>query len=677
MKPSKAALSYTGTIWLLITQLLVMLPFVQYLPLWLVPVLAFTAIWRIRVVKGQSDRPGLPIKVMLIVLGIGGLALSGLPFPSLDFMVAILLLGFAFKTLETDSQRDAIVMVFLGYFLLAVHFLYSQSILAGLYGVVTLIALTAALIGIHYPMTFMSSRQSTRHALRLSAVMLLQCLPLMLLIFMFAPRLPPLFMLPLPSSQAKSGISDTMTPGDIASLSQSDGLAFRVTFKNGKPPQNQLYWRGLTLNHFDGRRWQQFIDNYELRQLQHNFANNYRWQPDNLDIRGAAIEYEAIYERSGQPWLFTLTPTTEVYGDVLRGGDYRVMARRELQAPTLVKAVSYPDSLRDRTLQPMVRRLALQLPANTDPRTRELARQLRTQSNSEQDFIQHVLQHYREQPFHYTLRPPTLGSENTIDGFLFDSQRGFCAHYAGSFVFMMRAAGIPARVVTGYQGGEWNAAGQYLSVHQFDAHAWTEVWLADSGWIRIDPTTMVAPERVEQGLEAAMRTEGSFLENQLFTPRKIEWLNKMRQQIDSVQYGWRRFVLGYDQDAQSEFFKRLFGELTLKKVAFTLGGLLIALGLLWMLMLGLKPERKKLVPEQRLYQRFCKILEKKGLQREQSQAPGEFARLAATRFPQQANAILAFNGTYEQLCYGGYDESEQAGLLGRLKQELQQLRTIN
>lgn len=673
MNPAKAALSYTGTIWLLITQVLVMLPFVQYLPLWLMPVLAFTAIWRLRVVKGQSDRPGLPVKIVLMVLGIGGLTLSGLPFPSLDFMVAILLLGFAFKTLEADSQRDAIVVVLLGYFLLAVHFLYSQSILAGLYGVLTLVALTAALIGIHHPMNFMSSRQSTSHALRLSALMLLQCLPLMLLIFMFAPRLQPLFMLPLPSSQAKSGISDSMTPGDIASLSQSDALAFRVTFKNGKPPQNQLYWRGLTLNHFDGRRWKQFIDDYELRQLQQNFAHNYRWQPDNLDIRGPAVEYEAIYERSGQPWLFTLTPATEVYGDVLRGGDYRIMARTELQAPAMLKAVSYPESLRDRTLQPMVRRLALQLPLNTNPRSHSLAQQLRTQSRSEQDYIQRVLQRFRDQSFHYTLRPPMLGSTDTIDAFLFDSQRGFCAHYAGSFVFMMRAAGIPARVVTGYQGGEWNATGQYLSVHQFDAHAWTEVWLAESGWARIDPTTMVAPDRVEQGLEAAMRTEGSFLENQLFTPRKIEWLNRLRQQIDSVQYGWRRFVLGYDRDAQSEFFKNLLGELTIKKVAATLGGLMIALGLLWMLLLGLKPEHRSIAPEQRLYQRFCKRLAKKGLAREPGQTPGDFARLAAAKFPQHAAAILGFNGVYEEVCYGSEANHKPKGLLAQMKQHLQKL----
>ncbi len=670
---AKAALSYSGTVWLLVLQLLVMLPFVQYLPQWLIPVLVFTAIWRIRVVKGYSNRPGLRVKITLIAIGMIGLQFSGLPFPSLDFMVTILLLGFAFKTLETDNPRDGIVVVFLGYFLLAVHFLYSQSILAGLYGALSLVVLTAVLVVIQHPLTFMHNRQSTQHTLRLSASMLLQCLPLMLLIFIVAPRLPPLFMLPLPSSQAKTGISDSMTPGDIANLSQSDGLAFRVTFKGDRPPQNQLYWRGLTLNHFDGRRWQQFADDYELRQLQRHFEQHYRWQPNQLEVRGTAIAYEALYERSGQPWLFTLTPVSEVYGDVLRVGDYRVMARRELQAPTLVKAVSYPDSLRDINLQPMVRQLALQLPPDTDPRTRTLARQLRADSDSEQDFIQRVLARYRTQPFHYTLRPPTLGSTDTIDRFLFDSQRGFCAHYAGSFVFMMRAAGIPARVVTGYQGGEWNAAGHYLSVHQFDAHAWAEVWLADSGWLRIDPTTLVAPDRVERGLEAAMQMEGSFLENQLFTPHNIEWLKQLRQQIDSVQYGWRRFVLGYDQDAQHNFLQNLFGELTVKKAVFTLGGLLLAIGFLWVILLGIKPLRQRHSPEQLIYQRFCKALAKQGITREHGQAPGDFARRAAAALPEQASAILDFNRSYERLCYALDKNEDKTALLGTLKQQLKQL----
>ncbi|MGB1008730.1 MAG: transglutaminase TgpA family protein [Thiolinea sp.] len=671
----KTTVSYTGTIWLLVTQLFVMLPFTLYLPVWLIPVLFFTAGWRIRVLKGHTEQPGTIIKVIMVITGLGALALSGLPFPSLDLMVSVLLLGFAFKTLEVVTRRDAVIVVFLGFFLVAVHFLYSQSMLAGLYGIISMIALTAALIGIHYPLTFMSTRQSTRHNLRLGAVMLLQCLPLMLLIFIFAPRLPPLFMLPLPSSQAKTGISDTMTPGDIASLSQSDDLAFRVTFKGEPPPQNQLYWRGLTLNHFDGRRWQQFIDNYEFRQLRQNFESSYRWQPDNMQIRGDAIEYEAIYESSGQPWLFTLTPTTEVYGDVVRGGDYRVMAMRELQAPALVKAVSYPDSQRDLELDPTVRRLALQLPYNTDPRTRQLAKELQAQSNSNQDYINRVLQRYRQQPFHYTLRPPTLGNNNTIDSFLFDSQRGFCAHYAGSFVFLMRAAGIPARIVTGYQGGEWNEAGQYLLVHQFDAHAWTEVWLPESGWQRIDPTTMVAPERVEQGLEEAMRSEGSFLENQLFTPRKIAWLNNLRKQIDTLQYGWRRFVLGYDQQSQADFLRSLFGQLSIQKIAIIMIALFASIGLFWVLLLGLNRSRDKLPPEQKIYQRFEKLLARQGIQRKRGQAPGDFARLAASRLPGQAEVIMDFNNIYEQICYASTTSAAQTKATKALAHQLKQLRS--
>ncbi|PID34023.1 MAG: transglutaminase, partial [Thiotrichales bacterium] len=362
-------------------------------------------------------------------------------------------MGYAFKSVEVLEQRDAIIVIFLGYFLIAVYFLYSQSMLSGLYGVIAMTIQTAALIGILHPMPFMNTARAIRHNLRLGGLLLLQCLPLMLLIFFLAPRMPPLFVLPLSPGQAKTGVSDHMTPGDIAQLSQSDDLAFRVTFKGERPPQSQLYWRGLTLNYFDGRSWKQFADDYEFRQLKSHFQSVYQWQPDNVKIKGEAIEYEAIYEKTGQPWLFTLTPATEVYGDVLRGADYRIMATRELHSPTLVQAVSYPNSRRDVKLAKYTQQLALQLPGTGNQRTRQLAKHLYTDANSPQDYIQQVLQRYRNQAFYYTLRPPLLGDTDTIDSFLFGSQRGFCAHYAGSFVFMMRAAGIPARVVAGYQGG--------------------------------------------------------------------------------------------------------------------------------------------------------------------------------------------------------------------------------
>lgn len=665
--------TYSGMLWLLAAQLLIMLPFTLHLPLWLIPILLFTAGWRIRAMHGHTRQPGTVVKLLLILGGFAGLALSGLPFPSLDLMVTLLLLGYAFKSLEVLQQRDAVVVIFLGYFLIAVYFLYSQSLLAGLYCVFALTVQTATLIGIRHPLPLMRTADTVRHNVYLSGVLLLQCLPLMLLIFVFAPRLPPLFTLPLTPEQAKTGVSDHMTPGDIARLSQSDELAFRVTFKGQRPPQSQLYWRGLTLNHFDGRSWKQFANDYELKQLKSYFQSVYQWQPDNLQIKGDAIEYEAIYEKTGQPWLFTLTPATEVYGDVVRSADYRIMATRELQTPTLLQAVSYPDSHRDIKLNKYTRQLALQLPPTGNQRSRQLAKQLYARADSKQDYIQQILQRYRTQAFHYTLRPPLLGDSDTIDRFLFDSQRGFCAHYAGSFVFMMRAAGIPARVVAGYQGGEWNQSGGYLSVYQFDAHAWTEVWLENEGWVRIDPTTMVAPERTERGLEAAMQQEGSFLEDQMFSTHKVAWLNQLRKKMDSVQHGWRRWVLGYDNQAQSKLLLQLFGEITVQKMLLVLGSLFAAIALLWVLLTGIGRQHDKEAPEHKLYQKFSVALKKQGQQRQPYQTPNEFAHQAALALPQKAESIRAFTLAYEQLCYIPDQDGKRKGALEKLKQTLTEL----
>lgn len=667
----KGGVTYVGMLWLLVAQLVVMSPFVLHLPFWLLPVVLFAAGWRLWVLSGAGSQPNAWVKALLAGLGIGGLLLSGLRFPSLEAMSALLLLGFAFKSLEVIQRRDVLVVIFIGYFLVALHFLYSQSLLAGAYGVFALVVLTGALIGAQQVTAF-STAQSVRFSLRLAVVMLLQSLPLMLVLFVFSPRLQPLWQLPSLSSQAKTGVSDHMTPGDIAALSQSDALAFRVTFKGERPPQAQLYWRGLVLNHFDGQEWRQFAEPYGLDQLKLEIRQSYAFRPQQASHLGNPIEYEAVYEKSGQPWLFTLSPTLSVEGEVIQAADYRVMAAQDVQAPLLLKATSYPQAVRDLELDPLVRQLALQLPATGDQRSRELAQRLWQASGNEQDYIDKVLARFREQAFFYTLRPPLLGEHDTIDGFLFDSQRGFCAHYAGSFVFLMRAVGIPARVVAGYQGGTWNAQANYLSVHQYDAHAWTEVWQAGKGWVQIDPTAVIAPARVEKGLEAAVQAEGSFLEKQTFSLHHVGWLSGFRGKLDALQYGWQRWVLGYDGDAQAAFLQRLLGAVVWWQVAMVVAVLFGGVVLLWLMVLGLTRRGGHEALEHQLYRRFCGVLEKRGVARERGQAPRLFGEAAAQALPAQASVIREFTQVYEALCY--VPETEATVALRRLRALLRQLR---
>ena len=667
--PQDKQISYAGMLWLLGAQMVVMAPLMFFLPVWLLPILIFSAGWRIRVMKGYLAQPSLTIKIILAILGLLALSLSGMKLVSLDMMASLLMLGFSYKAIEVIQRRDAMVVILTGFILVGVLFLYSQSIFVALYGVLALVVLTGAFIAI---------QQSQSHAvlpnLRLSFVMLSLCLPLMLLFFIFSPRFAPLWSMPLSSGQqAKTGMTDTMTPGDIADLSQSDELAFTVKFLGDRPKQNDLYWRGLVLQYFDGKTWTQFENKVSDETIKYRLRSNQQRIRNRLVKKGSGLKYEVIYEKTGRSWMFALSPVIDIQGNALYGKDFRIMAEQNITEPTMVTLTSYPDALKDAFALEETQEIALQLPQHSNPQSRALAKRLYDASRSDEDYIQKVLNRYREGNYFYTLRPDTLGNKNTIDAFLFNSKKGFCAHYAGSFVFMMRAVGLPARVVVGYQGGAWNEEGKFLSVRQYDAHAWTEVWLEDKGWVRFDPTGVVAPERIEKSLEAAMKKEGSFLEGKLFSMRQYKWLSQLQNKFDATQYAWRRFVLGYDSDTQMHFLKGLFGDITIQKVSTIMGIFFIGLTLFWVLFLGLGKKSNQEALEHQLYQRFCRLLKKKGLVREPSQVPENFSQVAASQFPHVAPEINQFSALYSELCYNPDKQDQTTERLKNLRELLKKI----
>ena len=656
--PQDRLITYSGMLWLLAAQIVVMIPLLFYLPIWLLPILFFSAGWRIRVMLGKAEQPGIIIKIILGLLGLAALKLSGIPIVSLEMTASLLMLGFAYKSLEVIQRRDGMVVILTGFILVGVLFLYSQSILITMYSVISVIVLTGAMIAIqqsgNQPQSQkqrISNSKGIFSNLRLASFMLLLCLPLMILFFVFAPRFAPFWTVPGAGSQAKTGISDSMTPGDIASLSQSDELAFTVSFSGKRPKQSDLYWRGLVMQYFDGKTWT--MNDPELPPRMLGKSKSIKIPESELPLKkqGDEVEYKIIYQKTGQPWMFALNPVVDIKGPAIFASDFRIKAKENIVEPVLVVLKSYPDSLKELTLDDATRSVNLQLPESGNMKSRLLAEQLYSSSSSKQEYVQRVMQHFREQEYFYTLRPPLLGDENTIDGFLIGSKKGFCAHYAGSFVFMMRAVGIPARVVTGYQGGEWNEKGQFLAVHQFDAHAWTEVWLEGEGWQRFDPTAMVAPQRIEQNLEAAMKQEGSFLEGKILSLNKMKWLDGLRQQLDLMQYGWQRFVLNYDNETQQNFLKNLFGEMTIRKTMLVVGGLFGAIILLWVGFLGMFKKRDTEAPEHQLYRRFCAMLADKGVIREIAQTPESFSQYAVSQLPDSANLIHEFNQNYSTLCY--------------------------
>ena len=693
--PQNKQMTYAGMIWLLAAQLVVMLPLMFYLPIWLLPVLIFSTGLRIRVMQGRLTQPGTLTKAVIGGMGIGGLFISGIPVISLNMMASLLTLGFAYKSLEVIQRRDGIVVVLTGFVLVGVLFLYSQSMFTAFYGFLSLTVLTAAMIAIQQSKSAFvldtqpgskarssGTKSGTKSAtkgsssgipnnilpnLRLASMMLLLCLPLMLVLFVFVPRFAPLWTVAFPTNHAKTGITDRMTPGDIANLSQSDELAFRVTFSGERPPQNELYWRGMVLQHFDGATWTQFDEELDAEALRSRLKTSEHQMKKRLVKNGYGRQYEVIYEKSAQPWLFALSPVVDIQGDALFSSDFRIMAYQDLFEPMLLKLTSFPQALREVVLPDSVRKLALQLPKEGNKKSRALAQELFRSSGSPHDYIQKVLNRYSHQEFFYTLRPPTLSRINSIDDFLLDSKKGFCAHYAGSFVYMMRAAGIPARVITGYQGGEWNDKSNYLAVHQYDAHAWSEVWLENRGWVRFDPTAMVAPERVEKNLEAAVEAEGSFLENQILSGAKYSWFDGIRKQVDSSQYAWRRLVLGYDRDARNSLVKQLFGELSIMKIASLIGAFFMAMIAIWFVALGLGKRQRHEAIEHQLYRDFCALLTKHGIERKRSQSPAEFNQLAIIQVPSLTFEINEFTQAYTSLCYVDNEVDEQQKLVNRLK----------
>ncbi|WP_279858582.1 DUF3488 and transglutaminase-like domain-containing protein, partial [Pseudomonas sp. GD04158] len=567
--------------WLLVAQLLVILPHLLHLPLWVIALWLGAAGWRVQIFRMRARYPNGWAKGGLMLVVLAGVLLSRGTLVGLDAAVVLLIATFILKLLEMRTRRDALVLIFLGFFCVVTAYLFEDGIVAALYSLLPVTALLAALVGLQHS----GFAERPWPTLRLAGGLLLQALPLMLLLFVFFPRMGPLWSLPMPSDKGVTGLSDSMEPADIAELSRSSALAFRASFEGPVPPRDQLYWRALTLERFDGRRWSQ---------------SNYAELPSAPQWRkaGEPLDYSIVMQPSGKPWLFALDVGEVAQNESRMMTDFRWQRRRPVDRPLLYQARSWPQALREADAEPPALRRALQLPEQGDPRSRAWAAELQREHPQAEALVAALLQHFNREPYVYTLRPQPLGRDS-IDEFLFDTRRGFCAHYAGAMTFVLRAAGIPARVVTGYQGGELNPGGNYIQVRQFDAHAWVEYWLPEQGWRSVDPTYQVAPQRIELGLEDALGEEDGFLDDQPFSPlryRELAWLNQLRLGWENLNYGWQRWVLGYQGEQQLKLLHNWFGSLDWQRLALALvgsGTLLIGLLALWLL----KPWQQRADPQ--------------------------------------------------------------------------------
>ncbi|XAH22353.1 DUF3488 and transglutaminase-like domain-containing protein [Xylophilus sp. GW821-FHT01B05] len=546
------------TLFLLLVVAWVILPQVGNLPAWASAVAALALLWRARLAWRSAPLPGRWWLLALLVICVAATLATYRTIAGREAGVTLVVMLLALKTLEMRARRDAMVVFFLGFFTMLTSFFVSQSLPTALAMVVALLGLLTALVQAHMPV----GRPPLSVAAKTAVRMMLLGAPIMLALFLFFPRLAPLWGVPGDPSRGRSGLSADMRVGTIAQLALDEGVAMRVRFDtpDGKaPPQQDLYFRGPVLARFDGRNW---------RPLQQRFGDGgaSRAQPPAaLQVAGAPVRYEVTLEPNGHPWLLVLDAAPQKPEGVPAAyltPDLQWIGSRPITQLLRYRAESYPDFRHGPLQMTPALRPFTELPDDFDPRTHALARQMVEQvraSGAEgpaatRALVAAALERLRTGGYVYTLDPGIYG-DNTADQFWFDTKAGFCEHIASAFVVLMRAMDIPARIVTGYQGGEPNNVDGYWTVRQSDAHAWTEVWEAGQGWVRVDPTASVAPSRIGQLLRL-QAPQGAFA--QAFgTVVGAGLVQRLRATWEAVNNGWNQWVLNYTQDRQLNLLKRL------------------------------------------------------------------------------------------------------------------------
>jgi protein-glutamine gamma-glutamyltransferase len=656
--PAPLSRDKQDTLLLVAASLLVLVPHAAHLPAWVSALCGATLAWRAGVTLLGRRLPSNLVLVPLAAAAMAGVLREYHTLLGRDAGVAMLVLLVAFKMLEMHARRDLFVVVFLCYFLVLTNFFYSQSIPTAMLMLASIVALLATQLS--FQLTGAVPPLRTR--LWMGAKVLALALPLAGAAFVLFPRIEgPLWGMPDDAHAAGTGLSDNMAPGQMSDLAQSEDVAFRVRFDGPVPPQPQLYWRGPVLGDYDGRTWTR------VRPSQHG-------QPLSLSVGGKPVGYEVTLEPSNTRWLFALEMPRAL--PELPGRGVALSDELEFQALAPIS-----DRVRYRlasyvhySLQPDTATVDgqwLSLPYGVDPRARAAGQALAAEPDPARR-VAAVLRQFAREGFVYTLRPPLLPGSDSIDDFLYGTRAGFCEHYAGAFVFLMRAAGVPARVVTGYQGGDLNPIDGYLTVRQSDAHAWAEVWLPRRGWVRIDPTAAVAPGRVEHSLARALPPMAPFgLDGlaRLLQPDPGSLLGRIRYAIGAVNNGWNQWVLNYTPQRQQRLVDRLQEGLSHWQSLALIGmlcGLLFLVRKFW--------QRRKADPVDALYSVLCQRLGQLGLPRAPDEGPTAYAdRLhGAGLAPEPSAAAAEFLRRYSAYRYG--PQSPGTGLVPILRDLLSRVR---
>ena len=635
MRGNATDMNNSLTYGLLLSILMVIAPHADHLPLWVSSLCGMLLLWRAYLNFSGNPLPKTWLLMLITIAGTGGIAINFHTLFGREVGVTLLMLLATLKLMELRTVRDAMAIIYLALFVIITNFFYSQTIPTALYMLATLFVITGTWVQLHGRDIALKPR------LRVAATLLLQAIPLTLILFILFPRVQgPLWGLPQ-DAYSSSGLDDKMAPGSLSRLILSESVAFRVSYKDKLPRREQMYWRGPVLWYFDGHTWTPGITAL--------FAAP---QFTGLD---QAIDYTVTLEPHNKTWLFALDVPDKISLPATLGHDFRLYNKKPVNARLRYEARShlvYRANLQESRRQ--IQR-ALQMPQRFNPRAQQLAAEWKANSTDDAALVRTALSYFNRQGFEYTLEPPLLGTNN-IDEFMFETKQGFCEHYASAFVFLMRAANVPARVVTGYLGGEFNDIGNYYIVRQSDAHAWAEVWLAGQGWVRVDPTGAIAPARIQSGLSAAVSNNAAL---PFMARNPPQWLRNLRLNWDALANQWNQWVLGYDTERQFAFLTRLGMEsVTWQKMAMNMAiglGLLVGLFALFMLrhLYTRRPDKV-----QAAWLRLCRRLARAGLPRAAHEGALDYAARVATARPELAGTIFDLATRYSALRYGKVQDEQ-------------------
>ncbi len=645
LAPEVRTVSVRDLAWLIGSLLLVIAPHSVRAPWWLTLLTLCLFAWRFSYAVNRTPLPSRWLVIGVAAVGMLGVWIEYRTLFGRQPGILLLALFAGLKLLETRSHRDAAVAAFLGYFLIITNFLYTQSMPTALLMCAALFAITTTLIGFNAP-----QRPPGANA-RTAALLLAHAAPAALVLFLLFPRVPgPLWGLPQDAYTGMTGLSETMSPGNLALLAQSDSIAFRAEFEADLPPPVLRYWRGPVLWDFDGRTW--------------SIGPGYLVDFEPPQGGRATYRYSVVLEAHNRHWLFALETAASLPAQARMRFDGQLISPSPVRSRMRYQLASViaPEPAEEAS---GVLRRALHLPPGFNPRSVALAAQWRSASSSDDEVLIRAIEFLKAGGYAYTLEPPLLGL-HSVDEFLFSTKAGFCEHFASAFAFLMRAAGIPARVVTGYQGGELNPIDRVFTVRQLEAHAWVEVYLSGRGWVRVDPTGAAVPGRIESGLARSVPA-GEPLP--LLMQPRLEWLRGVRYQWEALAHKWNLWVLGYNperqRDLMNSFGMRDADWRALTAALFSILGLITLALLAWSLRHLARQD-----PVQKAWSAFCGKLAAHGVERAPHEGPRDYAIRAARTLPGAAWTILRIGALYIGLRYGARARAKGVEQLKRLVRAL-------